>query len=131
VNIDFPLPKEIVGSEKRLNAPNMFKLPEFCLARNEPEFLIGKNIRLRHLLAQPEDYVDQVITVCGWARKARLAVKDTIVFIDLVDGSNSQPLQVVVENTVKAWEEVKKAKIGYSFRLTGKLEKSLGKGQSV
>lgn len=48
-----------------------------------------------------------------------------------MDGSNTVPLQVVIENTVKNWEEVKKAKVGYSFKLTGKIEKSLGKGQSI
>jgi len=48
-----------------------------------------------------------------------------------VDGSNTVPLQVVIESTVKNWDEVKKAKLGYSFKLTGKLEKSIGQGQSV
>lgn len=38
---------------------------------------------------------------------------------------------MVIENTVKNWEEVKKAKVGYSFKLTGKIEKSIGKGQSI
>lgn len=71
------------------------------------------------------------MTVCGWAREARLAAKDTIVFVKLIDGSNTVPLQVVIENTVKNWEEVKKAKIGYSFKLSGKVEKSIGKGQSI
>ena len=72
-----------------------------------------------------------MITVSGWAREARLAAKDTIVFVKLVDGSNTVPLQVVIENTVKNWDEVKKAKLGYSFKLTGKVEKSIGQGQSV
>lgn len=62
-----------------------------------------------------------MITVCGWARETRLAAKDTLLFVKLVDGSNAFPLQVVIENTVPNWEDVKKAKIGYSFRLTGKL----------
>lgn len=47
-------------------------------------------------MANPEEYIDKIITVAGWARQARLAVKDTLLFVKLVDGSNTQPLQVVV-----------------------------------
>lgn len=40
-------------------------------------------------------------------------------------------MQVVVENKVANWEDLKKAKRGYSFRITGKVEKSIGKGQTI
>lgn len=67
----------------------------------------------------------------GWARESRLQAKDTLLFIKLVDGSNNTPLQVVVEQTVPNWEDVKKAKKDYSFKITGKVVKSIGKGQNI
>jgi hypothetical protein len=50
-----------------------------------------------------------------------LQAKDTLLFVSLVDGSNNVPLQVVVENKVANWEDLKKAKRGYSFRITGRV----------
>ena len=131
VKIDFPLPEQMEGIEHRLNSLNTYLLPEQFLKKNRPETVVGRNIRLAHLLANWEQYVDQVVTVVGWAREARLQAKDTLLFIKLIDGSNNTPLQVVVENKIANWEEFKKAKLGYSFRLTGRIIKSLGKGQNV
>jgi asparaginyl-tRNA synthetase len=82
-------------------------------------------------LAHWEEYVDKQVTVVGWAREARLQAKDTLLFIKLVDGSNNVPLQVVIDSAVPNWEDLKKAKTGYSFRITGLIEKSIGKGQSI
>jgi asparaginyl-tRNA synthetase len=131
VKIDFPLPDKIEGIENRLNSLNTYSLPEQYLKKNKPETLVGQNIRLNHLLANWEQYIDQVITVVGWAREARLQAKDTLLFIKLIDGSNNTPLQVVIEDKISGWEDFKKAKTGYSFRLTGKIIKSLGKGQNI
>lgn len=52
-------------------------------------------------------------------------------FIKLTDGSNAIPIQVIIEDKSPSWEEVKKAKSGYSFRITGKVVKSLGKGETI
>ena len=67
----------------------------------------------------------------GWARETRLQAKNTLLFIKLVDGSNVDALQVVVQDSVPNWEEVKKANTSYSFKLTGKIEKSMGQGQTI
>ena len=131
VKIDFPLPTQIEGIEHRLNATNTFQLPPTYANKHKPEHLLGQALRLSHLLANWEGYVGKQITVVGWARKARLAAKDTILFVDLVDGSNTEPLQVVIENKVPNWEEVKRANVSYSFKFRGQLEKSQGKGQNV
>ena len=131
VKIDFPLPDKVQGIETRLNSKNTYQLPEMFYQKNEPEFLVGKTVRLLHLMSNPEAFIDQIITVNGWAREARLQANDTLLFVKLIDGSNTTPLQVVIEKTIPNWEDVKKAKIGYSFKFTGKIEKSLGKGQSV
>ncbi len=93
--------------------------------------MVGKNVRLSYLLSNWEAYVDKVVTVVGWAREARLQAKDTLLFVKLIDGSNNVPLQVVIEDKIPNWEEFKKAKLGYSFKITGKIEKSVGKGQSI
>ena len=64
---------------------------------------MGKTVRLMHLLSNPDAYIDQIITVSGWAREARLQGNDTLLFIKLIDGSNTVPLQVVIEKAVANW----------------------------
>jgi hypothetical protein len=49
VNIDFPLPTLLVGSENRLNPGTSFNIPEITIKKNRPEFLIGKNTRILHI----------------------------------------------------------------------------------
>jgi hypothetical protein len=49
VNIDFPLPERVVGSENRLNASTSFKIPEATVQKNRPQFLIGTNTRIIHI----------------------------------------------------------------------------------
>lgn len=96
VKIDFPLPGKVQGIEHRLNSKNTYLIPDMYFKKNEPEYLVGKTIRLYHLMSNPENFIDQVITVSGWAREARLQGNDTLLFIKLVDGSNTTPLQVVI-----------------------------------
>jgi len=104
VNIDFALPEKVTGIENRINTKNTFELPQQYSQKNVPEFSMGKNIRLSHLMASGEKYADQIITVTGWARETRLAAKDTLLFIKLVDGTNTNPLQVVIESSIPNWE---------------------------
>ena len=131
VNIDFPLPDKVQGVENRLNSANTYKLPEVFFKKNQPATIVGQNLRLSHLLHHWEEYVGKVVTVVGWAREARLQAKDTLLFIKLVDGSNNTPLHVVGEQKVPNWEDLKKAKKDYSFKITGTVEKSIGKGQTI
>lgn len=104
VKIDFPLPDKVAGIENRLNSKNLFHIPQEFSQKHQPEAVIGKNIRLSYLLKDWAKYVDQVVTITGWAREARLAAKDTLVFVKLVDGSNVEPIQIVIEKTVPNWE---------------------------
>lgn len=103
VKIDFALPEVVKGIEARLNSKNNFILPDQFGQKNKPEFLVGKTIRLNYLTEHAEKFVDEIITVSGWAREARLAAKDTILFVKLVDGSNTTPLQVVIEKSIPNW----------------------------
>ena len=58
-----------------------------------------------------------------------MGANDSLLFVKLIDGSGAKALQIVISNTIPNWEEVKKAKIAYSFKVTGKIIKSEGKGQ--
>jgi hypothetical protein len=49
VNIDFPLPTGLVGSENRLNKNTSFNIPEITIKKNRPQFLIGENNRIQHI----------------------------------------------------------------------------------
>jgi aspartyl/asparaginyl-tRNA synthetase len=104
-----------------MNTSNTYSLPEQYHLKNKPVNIVGSNIRLSYLLSNYEQYIDQIVTVVGWARETRLQAKDTLLFIKLVDGSNTIPLQIVIENKVANWEELKKAKLGYSFKITGRI----------
>jgi len=49
VNIDFPLPTILEGSENRLNKDTSFNIPEITIKKNKPQFLIGQNTRILHI----------------------------------------------------------------------------------
>lgn len=68
VKIDFPLPEKIQGIEKRLNSNCSFVIEEKFRTKQQSPAVIGKNIRLAYLNSHPNDFVDQIITVTGWAR---------------------------------------------------------------
>jgi hypothetical protein len=36
--------------------------------KNTPEHVVGQNVRLSYLISHPEEYVNKVVTVAGWAR---------------------------------------------------------------
>jgi hypothetical protein len=50
VKIDFPLPSTIQGIESRLNSLNTYQIPESFIKKNKPVHIVGKNVRLSHLL---------------------------------------------------------------------------------
>jgi hypothetical protein len=51
-----------------MNTSNTYSLPEQYHIKNKPVNLVGSNLRLSYLLANYEQYIDQVVTVVGWAR---------------------------------------------------------------
>lgn len=97
IDVDFPLPKEIVGSDKRMNVPIKFEVPKELGRRNRPTCLIGDVLRVDEVLRNHKNYMDKEITVAGWANSTRLQDKDTLLFIELTDGTASKILQVVVK----------------------------------
>lgn len=67
------------------------------------------------------------VTCCGWARSLRNS-KD-VAFLVLNDGSTIKTLQVVLDPTLANFDEVTKCGTGSSFKVTGNLVASQGKGQ--
>ena len=131
IDVDFPLPQKFVGEENRLNSPYNLEIPQVLSQRNKSETLVGSILRVDYVLANAAKYLDKNITVAGWANSARLQENDTLLFIELVDGTSPVPLQIVVKSTTTNFADLKKTKRSYSFRISGKVIKSLGKGQEI
>ena len=68
------------------------------------------------------------ITVCGWVRTRRDA--KGVSFIELTDGSTLKNLQVIVDEGIPAYSQIKNANTGASVRVSGALVESPGKGQT-
>ena len=64
--------------------------------------------------------IDKSVTVCGWIRSVRHAGGGTILFIDLTDGSCSDVLKIIFDNT----QDIPKLSTGTSVRITGTIVKS-------
>lgn len=56
---------------------------------------VGEILRLEEVLANFEQYIDKVGTIAGWARTVRAQANNTLVFIELSDGSTQENLQVI------------------------------------
>lgn len=69
--------------------------------------------------------------MAGWARTARAQINNTLVFIELSDGSGFKSLQIVVDQSVPNFKDVLRSNTGFSFKITGKLIKSPAKGQTI
>ena len=74
--------------------------------------------------------VNQTVTVRGWV-KTRRDSKAGLSFISIHDGSCFAPIQIVVTDTLKNYQnDILKLSTGCSLSATGKLVASQGKGQS-
>jgi asparaginyl-tRNA synthetase len=91
-------------------------------------------IRIKEILANDgKDYLNQTITVAGWARTTRNANKGQLLFVELNDGSTGESLQCVLDvEKSENFEECKASGgTGASFQLVGTLIPSQGAGQAV
>ncbi len=76
-----------------------------------------------------KDLIGKEITICGWVKNHR---KQAIFgFINLFDGTCTNSLQVVYDNTLKDFEEIGRIHIGSSIKVIGTVKKSEGKGQDL
>ena len=79
---------------------------------------------LRDLFKNIEDYVDKEIKVEGWIRNHR--DQKTFGFIDFSDGTTFEHLQIVYDEKLENFLEVKKFLVGCAIEATGKIVPSNG-----
>lgn len=75
------------------------------------------------------DLIGKEITICGWVKNHRKQA--TFGFINLFDGTCTNSLQVVYDNSLKDFEEIGRIHIGSSIKVIGTVKKSEGKGQDI
>lgn len=76
-----------------------------------------------------KDLIGKEITICGWVKNHRKQA--AFGFINLFDGTCTNSLQVVYDNTLKDFEEIGRIHIGSSIKVIGTVKKSEGKGQDL
>ena len=69
-----------------------------------------------------------MIECAGWARTTR-AQGNFFSFVELNDGSSHLSIQVVVDHTMPNFDEIAASKVGTSYKVKGKLIKSVGQNQ--
>ena len=74
---------------------------------------------LRDLFKSPENYSDSDVVVEGWIRTIRDS--KNFGFIELNDGTYMKNVQVVFENNLENFEEVKKFSTGSAITVKGRL----------
>lgn len=81
-----------------------------------------ERIEIIELLTNVEKFENTTVTVRGWVRNSR--INNNIGFIELTDGSSFKNLQLVLNNDLKNYEELKKIKLYSSLIAKGKLVKT-------
>ncbi|MDD4564976.1 MAG: asparagine--tRNA ligase [Eubacteriales bacterium] len=79
-----------------------------------------KDIQLRQLYVNTQQYVDKEIAVRGWVRTNRSSNK--FGFVEINDGSYFKPVQVVYENeSIENYDQIAKVPISAALFVTGEL----------
>lgn len=84
-------------------------------------------IDFRDLFKSPEEYYNKEVVVEGWIRTIRDS--KNFGFIELNDGTYMKNVQVVFENTLENFEEVRKFSTGSAITVQGNLEHTPGAKQ--
>ncbi len=79
-------------------------------------------ILLRDLNADVEKYIDKDIEIAGWIKNSRF--QKNLGFIELNDGTQFTPIQVVVESSLDNYEKVSKLFLSSAIIVKGKLVKT-------
>lgn len=82
---------------------------------------------VKELYEKNSDYLNKEVTLQGWIRNHRK--QKEFGFIDFSDGTYFKHVQLIYENDLKDFEEMQKYHIGSAITVTGKVIKSVGKGQ--
>ena len=73
--------------------------------------------------------VGESISLAGWLRTKRDS-KGGFSFLEINDGSSFKGIQVIADQNLNNYDDVKSLHTGASLKVTGKLAESPGKGQS-
>lgn len=84
-------------------------------------------ITIKALRSDREKYLNQTVTVNGWVRTVRDSKE--VGFIQLHDGTEFRPIQVVFTPSLSNFDEVAHLRIGSGISVTGTLVESPAKGQ--
>lgn len=84
---------------------------------------------IKSVLKEEGVRVGQNVFVSGWIQSIRKS--KTFCFVVLNDGSCQNPLQIIVDDTLKEYESISKLLVGSCLGVEGELAASQGKGQSV
>ncbi len=79
---------------------------------------------LKDLFDSIKEYKGKVVTVEGWIRNHR--DQKTFGFIDFSDGTAMEHLQIVYDETLENFAEIRKLLVGCAIRVTGKIVESSG-----
>jgi asparaginyl-tRNA synthetase len=123
---------DITQGQKRLNKePNTFEIPDHLWKKPIPTFMLSDIVRIEAIIERESDYIDKIVVICGWVKSARAQKNDSLVFIDLNDGTYNKGIQVVVSNLIPNFSDVLKCATGASLKIKGKIVASPAKGQAV
>ncbi len=81
-----------------------------------------ENLVVKELFRNPENYYDKEITLSGWVKTLRDS--KNFGFIELNDGSFFKNIQIVFDNKLTNFEEIRKLTISSSIIVTGKFVKT-------
>lgn len=76
-------------------------VPVEYLKKNICKYSVGTNLkigtilRIDEVLTNFDSYIDKVGTVAGWSKTVRAQANNTLVFIELSDGTTINNLQIV------------------------------------
>eukprot|EP00808_Paulinella_micropora_P011199 g16442.t1 len=115
------LPSSSSSSSSIVALPTFWDVPKEAGLRHR--------VALHVLLANEEQWVGKPCCVAGWIRNVREGGAGRFRFVELYDGTTPAVLQVVVNDDVKGFADVKQT--SSSIFVIGELIKSQGRGQSV
>jgi hypothetical protein len=126
-----PIPETTYFTKEQLDTENAKVLDPIEISDiKRPKYSYGKRMRISALYEDDSDqYLDQEVKVCGWAKTARAAGKGAFHFVELYDGSIFGSLQVVVDKCIEGYDKLETEGVGTSFSFVGTLIASPGKGQ--
>jgi len=76
-----------------------------------------------------KELIGKSVTICGWIKNHRK--QSSYGFINLFDGTCTNSLQVVYDDTMENFSDIQKIHIGSSIEVVGVVKESLGKGQDI